>query len=93
MLRQLTAVGVAHPVIAASAGKAPPAWFGPPLLPSVDRGVFQPVSIAADCRSIPPLFGRLSSVRSPSRPPFTFVGVGHPVHSLPDVRRADARSR
>jgi hypothetical protein len=33
-------VGVGQPAIAASAGNAPPAWFGPPFDPSVARGVF-----------------------------------------------------
>jgi hypothetical protein len=53
--------GVGQPLRAASGVKAPPAWFGPPLLPSVARGVFQP--------------------------------DGTKKCSLPDVRRADARSR
>jgi hypothetical protein len=35
-------VGDGQPANAASAGSAPPAWFGPPLLPSVARGVFHP---------------------------------------------------
>jgi hypothetical protein len=35
-------VAVGQPAKAASAGSAPPAWFGPPLLPSVARGVFRP---------------------------------------------------
>jgi hypothetical protein len=39
---QSRVLGVAQPVNAASADSAPPAWFGPPLLPSVARGVFQP---------------------------------------------------
>ena len=34
-------VGVGHPASAVSAGRAPPVWFGPPLLPSVARGVFR----------------------------------------------------
>ena len=39
------AVGVAHPdTIAASAGSAPPVWFGPPFEPSVARGVEHPAS-------------------------------------------------
>jgi hypothetical protein len=39
--------GVAHPAtFAASAGSAPPAWFGPPFEPSVARGVFQPAMLA-----------------------------------------------
>jgi hypothetical protein len=37
-------IGAAQPVNAASAGNAPPVWFGPPLLPSVALGVFQPQS-------------------------------------------------
>ncbi len=39
---ELPTVGVGQPAIAASAGKAPPAWFGPPFDPSVARGVFHP---------------------------------------------------
>jgi hypothetical protein len=37
----LFALGVLHAAFAASALNAPFAWFGPPLLPSVARGVFQ----------------------------------------------------
>ncbi len=36
------AFGEVHPASAASADNAPPAWFGPPLEPSVDRVVFHP---------------------------------------------------
>ncbi|MFY8105969.1 MAG: hypothetical protein ACOVKO_03570 [Elstera sp.] len=39
--------GVSQPAKAASAGTAPPAWFGPPLLPSVARGVFHEANCAA----------------------------------------------
>ena len=52
---------VGQPARAASAGRAPPAWFGPPFVPSVALGVFQPEG-------------------------------GHPVQTLADVRRPDARS-
>jgi len=37
---RLLAVG--HPAVAASAGSAPPAWFGPPFDPSDARAVFHP---------------------------------------------------
>lgn len=37
------------PVLAASADNAPPAWFGPPLLPSEARGVFHPEIQARAC--------------------------------------------
>src|SRR5690606_29187721 len=37
-------VVVTQPAIAASAGSAPPAWFGPPFDPSLALGVFQPFS-------------------------------------------------
>ena len=42
--------GVTQPLTgiapAASAGNAPPAWFGPPFDPSVALGVFQPATSA-----------------------------------------------
>lgn len=44
------ALGVTGKVNAASAGSAPPVWFGPPLSPSVARGVFHPASVAASFR-------------------------------------------
>src|SRR5574340_630881 len=45
--------GVFQPANAASAESAPPAWFGPPLLPSVARGVFHVASCAGVCRFSP----------------------------------------
>jgi len=39
---QSLVVVVTHPANAASAGSAPPAWFGPPCDPSVALGVFHP---------------------------------------------------
>lgn len=40
---QSLALVVDQPLSAASADKAPPAWFGPPFDPSVALGVFHPV--------------------------------------------------
>lgn len=57
--------GVAQPtgiVPAASAGSAPPDWFGPPFSPSVARGVFHPASVTAIPSVIPnPLFPYFSA--------------------------------
>ena len=87
-------VGGGPEAFAASAGKAPPAWFGPPLLPSVALGVFQPASKATLAKSPPPLSVLPNScLRFPlSAPPVGVLGVGHPEQSLSDMRRADARS-
>jgi hypothetical protein len=84
------AIGVGQPAIAASAGNAPPAWFGPPFDPSVARGVFHVVSHATrPSRAFSGTF-RHSDPSFQSR----VVGVGHPnkPEALSDVRRADARS-
>jgi len=87
--------------IAASAGSAPPVWFGPPLLPSVALGVFHPQSCEAAPSVSPapfPLlclaFNRSSRAKCLSMSQLAFIawasGVGHPVHPLSDMRRADA---
>jgi len=75
--------------LAASAANAPPAWFGPPFEPSVACSVFQPASIATSFSCLPLPTRRL---RPFFFPPFA-IGVGHPEKPLPDVRRADTRSR
>lgn len=54
-------------------------------------GVTHPASVTVDCRSIPP-DPRLSFDSRLSAPRSLQFGVGHPVESLADVRRPDARS-
>lgn len=59
--------------IAASAGNAPPVWFGPPLLPSVALGVLYPTSFAASLivnAFFAPLGRTLASGSLLMRPPF-----------------------
>jgi hypothetical protein len=48
---QSRAEAVGQPAKAASAGSAPPAWFGPPFAPSVARGVFHPIRSPPDAAS------------------------------------------
>ena len=87
------AIGVGQPAIAASAGSAPPAWFGPPFDPSVARGVFQPACHTTLPRR--PFSGTFTSGLPPSLWS-RVVGVGQPfrcpVEPLADVGRAEARS-
>ena len=93
------AIGVGHPAIAASADNAPPAWFGPPLLPSVARGVFQVANWQiwlSDTVAFVPFERRpvgLQSLAICPPSPLLFVGVGQPVESVADVRSPDARRR
>jgi len=87
---------------AASAGSAPPDWFGPPLLPSEARGVFHPANVAASVKVNPGLAGFAPgdlfavAFREDEASCAVEVGVGQglgasPIKSLPDVRRPDAR--
>lgn len=50
-------------------------------------GVGQPANCAAVCKFKPP-----SRFREPAPVPLLPIGVGHPIQSLSDMRRAEARS-
>lgn len=99
------AVGVAQPHIIAASTNVIPSWcllfgsersavlFRPPR-ESFTVAVGQPtIPATVDGRSKPPApRADLVSVVSIPRSQSATVGVGHPPETLPDVRRADARS-
>jgi hypothetical protein len=77
---QSRVVVVTQPARAASAGNAPPAWFGPPLLPSVARGVFHEAKSAKSIRSFD-RSGFSARFAWPPPEPSELCGVGHPVRA------------
>jgi hypothetical protein len=85
--------GVFHPASATICPSGLPVSHGrasfTPRLASVTVGVGQPAICAAVCKAIPPC--RLVELPGP----FVSVdlGVGHPIKSVSDVRRTDARRR
>ena len=84
---ELPTVGVGHPAKAASAGNAPPAWFGPPFDPSVARGVFHAVSSAKSIRSLD-RSGFSARFACPPPEPSELCGVGHPLNFASSTRQA-----
>jgi hypothetical protein len=88
--RLSAARGVGQPDSAASADRAPPAWFGPPLLPSVARGVLHPASLAASAGFSPGFMPRriFASGSSPC-PLFVVFGVGQPASNTKSFRLFD----